>query len=57
MPASCYVLDWTFVVIVATYSCLLQGGNPLDFRFVHVETVSVHSVSLTNQIEAQNVIR
>ncbi|KAF8726900.1 hypothetical protein HU200_019382 [Digitaria exilis] len=35
---------------------LEKGGNPLDFRFVHVETVSVHSVSLTNQIEAQNVI-
>nr|CAB3460547.1 unnamed protein product [Digitaria exilis] len=36
---------------------LEKGGNPLDFRFVHVETVSVHSASLTNQIEAQNVIR
>ncbi|KAF8783591.1 hypothetical protein HU200_000531 [Digitaria exilis] len=35
---------------------LEKGGNPLDFRFVHVETVSVHSASLTNQIEAQNVI-
>ncbi|XP_004960997.1 chromatin modification-related protein EAF1 B isoform X1 [Setaria italica] len=35
---------------------LEKGGNPLDFKFVHVETVSVHSASLTNQTEAQNVI-
>ncbi|XP_039840616.1 chromatin modification-related protein EAF1 B-like isoform X6 [Panicum virgatum] len=35
---------------------LEKGGNPLDFKFIHVETVSVHSASLTNQTEAQNVI-
>ncbi|KXG22683.1 chromatin modification-related protein EAF1 B isoform X1 [Sorghum bicolor] len=35
---------------------LEKGGNPLDFNFVHLETVSVHSASLTNQIEAQTVI-
>ncbi|WVZ99822.1 hypothetical protein U9M48_045066 [Paspalum notatum var. saurae] len=34
---------------------LEKGGNPLDFKFVHVEAVSVHSASLTNQTEAQNV--
>lgn len=57
MPALCYLVDYISVVIVPTDSCLLQGGNPLDFKFVHVETVSVHSASLTNQIEEQNVIR
>ncbi|XP_062180648.1 chromatin modification-related protein EAF1 B-like isoform X2 [Phragmites australis] len=35
---------------------LEKGGNPLDFKFVHVATVSVHSTSLTNQIGEQNVI-
>ncbi|KAL6618658.1 hypothetical protein ACP70R_033797 [Stipagrostis hirtigluma subsp. patula] len=35
---------------------LEKGGNPLDFKFVHVETGSVHSTSLTNQIAEQNVI-
>ncbi|CAN6331761.1 unnamed protein product [Urochloa humidicola] len=35
---------------------LEKGGNPLDFKFVHVESVSVHSASLTNQTEARNVI-
>ncbi|XP_062232326.1 chromatin modification-related protein EAF1 B-like [Phragmites australis] len=35
---------------------LQKGGNPLDLKFVHVATVSVHSTSLTNQIAKQNVI-
>ena len=35
----------------------LQGGNPLDFRFDHVESVSLQSTSLTDQIAEQNVIR
>ena len=43
--------------LLTLVSCVLQGGNPLDFKFIHVETVSVHSASLTNQTEAQNVIR
>ncbi|CAN6349991.1 unnamed protein product [Urochloa humidicola] len=33
---------------------LEKGGNPLDFKFVHAEAVSLHSASLTT--EAQNVI-
>ncbi|XP_020399005.1 chromatin modification-related protein EAF1 B isoform X3 [Zea mays] len=35
---------------------LEKGGNPLDFNFAHLETVGVHSASLTNQVEAQTVI-
>uniref|UniRef100_A0A0D9WKI8 HSA domain-containing protein n=1 Tax=Leersia perrieri TaxID=77586 RepID=A0A0D9WKI8_9ORYZ len=35
---------------------LEKGGNPLDFKFVHVASVSVHSTSLTDQIVEQNVI-
>jgi hypothetical protein len=57
MPASCYLLDYISAFTLPTYFYLLQGGNPLDFNFVHLETVSVHSASLTNQIEAQTVIR
>ncbi|CAM0953360.1 unnamed protein product [Alopecurus aequalis] len=35
---------------------LEKGGNPLDFRFDHVESVSLQSTSLTDQIAEQNVI-
>ncbi|EEC79795.1 hypothetical protein OsI_21223 [Oryza sativa Indica Group] len=35
---------------------LEKGGNPLDFKFVHVASVSVQSTSLTEQIVEQNVI-
>ncbi|KAL5230800.1 hypothetical protein ABZP36_029576 [Zizania latifolia] len=35
---------------------LEKGGNPLDFKFLHVASVSVQSTSLTNQIAEQNVI-
>uniref|UniRef100_A0ACD5TCW4 Uncharacterized protein n=1 Tax=Avena sativa TaxID=4498 RepID=A0ACD5TCW4_AVESA len=35
---------------------LEKGGNPLDFRFDHVESVSLQSTSLTDQIAEPNVI-
>ncbi|XP_047094521.1 chromatin modification-related protein EAF1 B-like isoform X2 [Lolium rigidum] len=35
---------------------LEKGGNPLDFRFDHVESVSLQSTSLTDPIVEQNVI-
>ncbi|XP_006654875.1 chromatin modification-related protein EAF1 B-like isoform X2 [Oryza brachyantha] len=35
---------------------LEKGGNPLDFKFVHVASVSVQSTSLTDQIAEQNTI-
>uniref|UniRef100_A0A0E0L6K1 Myb-like domain-containing protein n=1 Tax=Oryza punctata TaxID=4537 RepID=A0A0E0L6K1_ORYPU len=35
---------------------LEKGGNPLDFKFVHVASVSVQSTSLTDQVVEQNVI-
>jgi hypothetical protein len=57
MPAPGYLLDYISAFTVPTYSYLLQGGNPLDFNFAHLETVGVHSASLTNQVEAQTVIR
>ncbi|KAF0926677.1 hypothetical protein E2562_027117 [Oryza meyeriana var. granulata] len=35
---------------------LEKGGNPLDFKFVHVASISLQSTSLTDQIAEQNVI-